>query len=136
LLERLRAARGFACIFISHSLGVVEQIADRVVVLHRGRVVEEGSRDDIFDAPCHPYTCALLSAAPRLQSDGAGGYRLVGYEPDPPVAPAGYTYAPWRDADRRYDLAGDDEAATAPILVEITPGHKASLVPLAHAEGV
>jgi peptide/nickel transport system ATP-binding protein len=66
LLKDLQAKRGFACMFISHDLAVVEEIADRVVVMQAGVIVEEGSRDRVFDAPEHAYTRALLDAAPRL----------------------------------------------------------------------
>ena len=82
LLERLRDERGFACLFISHDLAVVERIADRVVVFHRGRIVEQGPRDRIFDDPRHAYTRDLLSAAPRLVAED-GRYRLIekGWKP-------------------------------------------------------
>jgi peptide/nickel transport system ATP-binding protein len=66
VLERLQAQYGFACLFISHDLAVVEQVADRVVVLQAGRVVEQGSRDQIFDSPSHAYTRDLLAATPVL----------------------------------------------------------------------
>ncbi|KJC40182.1 peptide ABC transporter ATP-binding protein [Bradyrhizobium sp. LTSP849] len=66
LLERLQAQYGFACLFISHDLAAVEQVADRVVVMQAGRIVEQGSRDDIFDRPQHDYTKALLAATPLV----------------------------------------------------------------------
>ncbi|MEH2489170.1 ATP-binding cassette domain-containing protein [Bradyrhizobium sp. AZCC 2230] len=66
LLERLQAQYGFACLFISHDLAAVEQVADRVVVMQAGRIVEQGSRDDIFDRPQHDYTKALLAATPMV----------------------------------------------------------------------
>ncbi|MGY3453640.1 dipeptide ABC transporter ATP-binding protein [Bradyrhizobium sp. USDA 4353] len=66
LFERLQAQYGFACLFISHDLAAVEQIADRVVVMQAGRIVEQGSRDDVFDRPQHAYTKALLAAAPII----------------------------------------------------------------------
>ena len=66
LLQRLQAQYGFACLFISHDLAAVEQVADRVVVMQSGRIVEQGSRDDIFDRPQHDYTKALLAAAPMV----------------------------------------------------------------------
>jgi peptide/nickel transport system ATP-binding protein len=66
LLRRLQRDRGFACLFVSHDLAAVEEIADRVVVMQAGRVVEEGGRDAVFDAPRHDYTRRLLAAAPRL----------------------------------------------------------------------
>jgi peptide/nickel transport system ATP-binding protein len=67
LFERLQAQHGFACLFISHDLAAVEQIADRVVVMQGGRIVEQGTRDDVFDRPQHPYTRALLAATPVLE---------------------------------------------------------------------
>lgn len=66
LLRDLQRQRRFACLFISHDLAAVEEIADRVVVMQEGRIVEDGARDQIFDAPEHPYTRALLAAAPRI----------------------------------------------------------------------
>ncbi|KJC59038.1 peptide ABC transporter ATP-binding protein [Bradyrhizobium sp. LTSPM299] len=73
LFERLQTQYGFACLFISHDLAAVEQVADRVVVMQGGRIVEQGSRDDVFDHPQHDYTKALLAAAPVLDFAGAPG---------------------------------------------------------------
>jgi len=66
LFRALQRDRGFACLFISHDLSAVEEIADRVVVMQGGKIVEQGRRDDIFDRPQHPYTKALLEASPAL----------------------------------------------------------------------
>jgi peptide/nickel transport system ATP-binding protein len=63
LFQRLQAQHGFACLFISHNLAVVSAIADRIVVMNQGRIVEQGSVADIFDRPQHAYTQALLDAA-------------------------------------------------------------------------
>jgi peptide/nickel transport system ATP-binding protein len=76
LFADLQRKHGFACLFISHDLAVVEQIADRVVVLQEGRIVEQGSRDAIFDRPQHAYTRTLLSAIPALEATGSGGVQL------------------------------------------------------------
>ncbi|MGD9942688.1 MAG: ABC transporter ATP-binding protein [Burkholderiaceae bacterium] len=67
LFKALQRQHGFACLFISHDLAAVEQLADRVVVMQQGRIVEQGGRDQVFDAPAHPYTKALLAAAPELE---------------------------------------------------------------------
>ncbi|WP_374595258.1 dipeptide ABC transporter ATP-binding protein [Sphingosinicella sp.] len=112
LLARLQSDRGFGCIFISHALGVVEQVADRVMVLYRGNIVETGSRDDIFDRPRHPYTCALLRAAPRLNGDRANGYRLHPFPANQPPPPPGHDYAQLEGA-----------AMSMGRLVEVSPGH-------------
>jgi len=76
LFAELQKKHGFSCLFISHDLGVVEQVSDRVVVMQDGRIVEEGTRDQIFDAPRHDYTRKLLSAVPGLESTQDGGVRL------------------------------------------------------------
>jgi peptide/nickel transport system ATP-binding protein len=66
LLQRLQAERGFACLFITHDLAVVRQIADRVVVLEQGRIVEEGPAEAILASPVHPYTRRLVEATPSF----------------------------------------------------------------------
>ena len=71
LLERLRGETGVAMLFISHDLAVVRRLADRVAVLYRGRVVEQGETAELFAPPNHPYTEMLLNAAPRPAPDGA-----------------------------------------------------------------
>ncbi|MBV8411905.1 MAG: ABC transporter ATP-binding protein, partial [Alphaproteobacteria bacterium] len=64
LLKRLQAESGMAMIFITHDLGVVAEIADRVVVMYAGRKVEEAPVDDLFERPLHPYTAGLIAATP------------------------------------------------------------------------
>ncbi|MFJ2992890.1 ATP-binding cassette domain-containing protein [Pandoraea sp. NPDC087047] len=63
LFKRLQSQHGFACFFVSHNLAAVSEIADRIVVMHQGRIVEQGSVADIFDRPNHAYTLELLEAA-------------------------------------------------------------------------
>ena len=65
LLGELRRRHGLALLFISHNLAVVRHLCDEVVVLYFGQVVERGPRDQVFAAPAHPYTRALLDAVPR-----------------------------------------------------------------------
>lgn len=66
LLQKLRQDLGIALLFISHDLGVIQHISDRVLVMKDGRVVEQGSVDDLFDHPAHPYTRQLIEAVPSL----------------------------------------------------------------------
>jgi len=66
LFRTLQRQHGFACLFISHDLGAVEQMADHVLVMQHGVVVERGTRDAVFDHPQHAYTRALLAASPRI----------------------------------------------------------------------
>jgi glutathione transport system ATP-binding protein len=68
LIDELRSRTGTSVVFITHDMGVVAEIADRVLVMRRSKAVEEGTVEDIFDRPQHPYTRALLSAVPRLGS--------------------------------------------------------------------
>ncbi|RYC28395.1 ABC transporter ATP-binding protein [Ciceribacter ferrooxidans] len=76
LFSDLQKRYGFSCLFISHDLAVVEQVADRVVVMQDGRIIEEGDRDTIFDTPKQAYTRRLLSAIPALDLNETGGVRL------------------------------------------------------------
>jgi len=71
LFQQLQRHHGFACLFISHDLAAVEQIADRVVVMQSGRIVEQGTRDSVYDHPQHAYTRELLAASPLVDSAAA-----------------------------------------------------------------
>ena len=90
LLSDIQKARNLAYIFITHDLNVVRHMADDIVVMYLGKVVEAGSTEDIFDAPHHPYTKALISAKPDL--DKANSENAIGLEgliPDPARPPQG-----------------------------------------------
>ncbi|HEY1607819.1 MAG TPA: ABC transporter ATP-binding protein, partial [Paraburkholderia sp.] len=91
LLTSLQARYGFACLLISHDLGVVEQIASHVLVMLRGHIVEAGTRDAVFDDPRHPYTRRLLRAVPELRGDRDSGFRVQMREV-PPVRQAEESY--------------------------------------------
>ena len=90
LLAKLKQDTGTAMIFISHSLGVVAEIADRVAVMYAGQVVEQGPVADVFAAPLHPYTRALLDAVP----EGGMPRGIPGIVPPPHAFPPGCRFAP------------------------------------------
>jgi peptide/nickel transport system ATP-binding protein len=88
LFAELQRRHGFSCLFISHDLGVVEQVADRVIVMQDGAIVEQGTRDQIFDTPREEYTRRLLAAIPVLVSTESGGVRLKWRLSEPAAAVA------------------------------------------------
>jgi peptide/nickel transport system ATP-binding protein len=88
LLRALNADLGTAVILISHDLGVIAEICQRVLVMYAGEVVEAGSPADLLSDPRHPYTWALLHAAPRLDEAGSADRRLITIEGQPPDARA------------------------------------------------
>ena len=72
LLRGLRQARGMSILFITHDLGVVAELCDRVVVMYAGRIVEQGPTAEVLQRPLHPYTAALLQSTPRVEVKGGG----------------------------------------------------------------
>jgi oligopeptide transport system ATP-binding protein len=81
LLADLQRESGTSIILVTHDLGVVAGLCDRVLVMYGGRIVEEGSIRDIFYAPQHPYTKALLLSMPRLDDDSDGDLPTIGGQP-------------------------------------------------------
>lgn len=81
LIQELKDEYGFTVLFITHDLGVVAQIADRVAVMYAGQIVEHGTAEDIFYDPQHPYTWALLSSLPQLGQRGENLYSIPGTPP-------------------------------------------------------
>ena len=95
LLAELREKSGLSYLFISHDLAVVSQVADRVGVMYLGRIVEMGSADELFTHPLHPYTAALLSAAPEADLFGQQErIALAGEPPSPSAPPTGCAFHP------------------------------------------
>jgi len=95
LLKRLQTEHGTAVMLITHDLGVVAEVADRVAVMYAGRIVEQGSRDQVLFAPQHPYTRALLNSVPRV--DGPVHKRLPAIAGSPltgVLRPPGCAFAP------------------------------------------
>jgi peptide/nickel transport system ATP-binding protein len=120
LLNDLQRREQVSYLFISHDLGVVRYLSDRIAVLYLGRIMEIGSAEQVFSAPHHPYTEALLSAVPTLETNGAGRerIRLEGEIPsaaDPPTGCVFHTRCP--------RFLGDVCVNTEPPLAEAEPGH-------------
>jgi peptide/nickel transport system ATP-binding protein len=117
LFMRLRAELGLTYLFISHDLGVVEHIADRVVVMYLGRVVEEASTADLFERPNHPYTEALLAEVPRLDQRKRIFAPIRGEIPSPIDPPPGCHFHP------RCPHAFERCRIERPALKQVAPGH-------------
>ncbi len=121
LLRNLQKQSAMSILFITHNLGVVAEIADRVVVMYCGRVVESAPVRELFAAPKHPYTIGLLESVPKrsnIQSDGrAPLHAIPGTMPDPLALPAACVFEP------RCRFAEARCAQISPELEEITPGH-------------
>jgi oligopeptide/dipeptide ABC transporter ATP-binding protein len=95
LMKRLQAEFGLAYLFISHNLGVVAHISDRVAVMYLGRIVEQGTREEIFFGARHPYTQALLAAVPEpVPGRRRAAAPLGGDVPSPANPPAGCRFHP------------------------------------------
>jgi oligopeptide/dipeptide ABC transporter ATP-binding protein len=117
LLADLRARHGTAVLFITHNLGVVAQIADRVAVMYAGEIVEEGPVEAIFAAPGHPYTRALFATIPRIDRVGQDLAAIPGRVPALDSMPQGCRFAP--RCPLRRDGCERDQA-----LVAVDEGHR------------
>jgi oligopeptide/dipeptide ABC transporter ATP-binding protein len=117
LLQAIQAEIGCAILFISHHLGVIAELCDRVVVMYAGETVEEGPVADIFERPAHPYTHKLIECDPgRLKTRAETLPSIPGSLPDLTDPPAGCIF---RD---RCDLATDLCARQRPPRRSVTPG--------------
>jgi oligopeptide/dipeptide ABC transporter ATP-binding protein len=94
LFRQLKDRRGMALLLISHDLGVVAGLADRVSVMYAGRIVEEAAVDDLFCSPMHPYTRGLLKALPERRSSREPLFAIPGQPPDPRIIWTGCPFVP------------------------------------------
>ncbi len=118
LLVELQAEQGVSYLFISHDLGVVRYLADRIAVLYLGRVMEVGEAASVFTAPHHPYTEALLSAVPSLEGEERPRIRLAGEIPSAAEPPSGCVFH--TRCPRKIGAICEREE---PALAEVEPGH-------------
>ncbi|MEI3849400.1 MULTISPECIES: ABC transporter ATP-binding protein [unclassified Microbacterium] len=94
LLERLRRELGMGVLLITHDLGVVMEVADRVCVMYAGRIVEAGEADSVLTRPAHPYTEALLRSIPQGATRGEALFAIPGSPPNPATHTSGCAFAP------------------------------------------
>ncbi len=120
LFIQLRQELNLTYLFISHDLGVVRHLSDRVVIMYLGRVVEEGTTDDLFDKPNHPYTVALLGEIPRLDTRKRVFAPVKGEIPSPLNPPTGCHFHP------RCPHAFARCKSEVPVLREIAPGRRSA----------
>ena len=116
LFMKLREELGLTYLFISHDLGVVEHISDRIYIMYLGRVVESAPTEELFATPNHPYTQALLREVPRLDLRHSDFEPIKGEIPSPLDPPSGCHFHP------RCPFATERCRAEVPVLAQIAPG--------------
>jgi peptide/nickel transport system ATP-binding protein len=117
LFQDLKDAFGLTYLFISHDLGVVQHMSDRVVVMYLGRIVETAPTAELFRSPNHPYTRALLSEVPRISRRKQVFEPVKGEIPSPLDPPSGCHFHP------RCPLASARCSVERPAIREVAPGH-------------
>jgi oligopeptide/dipeptide ABC transporter ATP-binding protein len=125
LMMDLRDELGMAIIIITHNMGVVAEIADRVLVMYAGRIVETAPVARLFDQPLHPYTRGLLECVPSLDQDRDRLVAIEGTLPDPTRRPAGCRFRP------RCRYAAPACASAIPPLTAVEQGHSAACIRVA-----
>ena len=118
LLRDLQQRLGMAILMITHDLGVIAELADEVIVMYAGKIVESAPVDSIFNDPQHPYTIGLLGSIPRLDVARSRLATIEGTVPSPARQPAGCRFAP------RCPFSDARCHAEPPALREISPGHQ------------
>jgi oligopeptide/dipeptide ABC transporter ATP-binding protein len=121
LFERLRDELGLAYVFITHDIAVVRRLADRIAVMYLGRIIEEGPASQVLGHPLHPYTRALLAAAPELEArkgTAAAVPALAGDMPNPIDPPGGCVFHP------RCPAVMDICRGTAPLVTVPDADHR------------
>ena len=116
LLRDLQQRLGMAILLITHNLGIVGDMADRVAVMYAGQIVEQSPARDLLRRPRHPYTRALLNSVPKLGADADRLTAISGQVPHPGEFPTGCRFAP------RCPLARRECSEKMPELVEVEPG--------------
>jgi oligopeptide transport system ATP-binding protein len=128
LLKELQRETGMGLILITHDLGVVNEVADRVAVMYAGRIVERGTVDDVFANPAMPYTDGLMTSIPQVEAKGGRLLPISGQPPNLAAIPSGCPFHP-RCPRRRIGAEaspGRDCAVDGPPLRRVAPGREAA----------
>jgi oligopeptide/dipeptide ABC transporter ATP-binding protein len=121
LVKRMRDQFGMTVIWITHDLGVVAELAERVIVMYAGYIVEEAKVEDLYQDPKHPYTTALLEALPRSDRRREGQLKSIpGSPPNLLVEPLGCPFAP------RCEYAFERCVEENPTLIQLADGRKSA----------
>ncbi len=120
LMKDLKQKINTGIIFITHDLGVIAEMSQRIMVMYAGKVVEEADAATLFTHPLHPYTRGLLNSKPRIEAEKDKLYSIRGMVPNPLEMPPGCYFNP------RCDEALEQCRREAPPLIEVSPGHRAA----------
>jgi oligopeptide transport system ATP-binding protein len=128
LLAALQAETGMGMVLITHDLGVVNEVADRVAVMYAGAIVETGTVDEVFTRPAHPYTEGLMASVPQVEAKGTRLRPITGAPPDLSAIPPGCSFSPRcpRARSGREAAAQRDCFRDEPPLRRVAPGREAA----------
>lgn len=116
-IEELKNKLGFSILFITHDLSLLVEFSDRIAIMYAGQIVEEGSADDLFDDPLHPYTQGLMHSFPSLSGEKVRLHGIPGSPPNMLHPPSGCRFHP------RCAHFKESHARHIPRLREVKPGH-------------
>ena len=117
MIKALKEKQNTSMILITHDLGVVAEVCDRVAVVYAGEIIEYGTKEEIFDYPIHPYTVGLFGSIPKIHEDVEWLDSIPGMPPNPADLPSGCHFHP------RCGKCTQPCGEKAPEMVEIRPGH-------------
>ena len=126
LMSELKEKYDTSMILITHDLGIVAEVCDTVAVMYAGRIVEQGTLEDVFDHTKHPYTEGLFNSLPNIQNRTAMLKPIKGLMPDPTNLPEGCAFAP------RCDYATDECSKRCPKLTKISDTHSFACLAYEH----
>ena len=117
MIKALKEKQNTSMILITHDLGVVAEVCDRVAVVYAGEIIEYGTKEEIFDYPTHPYTVGLFGSIPKIHEDVEWLESIPGMPPNPADLPSGCHFHP------RCSKCTQPCGEKAPEMVEVRPGH-------------